>query len=182
MPGALVPRCHKHTCGDTCSGSAGRAPLVPSNGRGYARLTSVLPAEGKRAHVVIHIADVFFSKCHARARSHSASNFGQLAIRQTDICRCCASRALLLHLRRCRFAKNSRSSSVTPVFLPGQRRSPARCGNNVHFSECTTFLHVHFQPRFKRLLISCSRLAFILTSSASASTQRKQINVSPLSL
>ena len=119
---------------------------------------------------------------NARARSHSANSFSQLAIRQADISRCRAGRAPLLHLRRCRFAKNSRSSSVTPVFFPGQRRSPARCGNNVHFSECTNFLHVHFQPRFKRLLMSCSRSASLLASSASVPAHRVQVSSLPLLL
>jgi len=125
---------------------------------------------------------LFVVALHARVRSHSPANFSRLARRQIDICRCPAARAPLLHLRRCRFAKNSRSSSVTPVFLPGQRRSPARCGNNVHFSVCTNCLHVHFHPRFNRLLMSRSRLAFLFSSSASASAQRKQVSLSPLRL
>ena len=129
-----------------------------------------------------YIMPYFLLTRRAGVRSHSGSNFSQLARRQIDICRCRTGRAPLFHLRRCRFARKSKSSSVTPVFLPGQRRSPACCGNNAHLSVWTNCLHVHFQPCFKRLLISCSRFAFILTSSASASTQRRQISVSPLCL
>ena len=90
-----MPRCHKHTCGDICSGRAGRAPLVPSNGRRYDRVTSVLPAEGKRAHVVIHIADVFLSRVtHVPVRTLQAISGNWRYARQTSVAaapavRCC---------------------------------------------------------------------------------------------
>ena len=148
-----------------------------------------------RSHGIacFHVAIVSApTRCAIRAFTETAT---RLVILPKNVClllfhmQCDAQVSLHLfyvvalhHRRRCRFARNSKSSSVTPASLPGHQRSPTNVGKSLHFSVCTAFLHVHFQPACNFRLISRSLTVSCLACSTSVLLQRVQVNGVPLAL